>query len=145
MPQRLAVWRKLGEQTRINFWLIMSVLALAAAVFYFNYQGRVALWEQNVDNCNNISVPGSLAAAERDHDLSFFASTAADARRAEGQDKVADKYDEVAINARRRANQATTRAAIPCTERFPKPKVLAGGNANADTRPVDPSGGQDGN
>lgn len=130
------MWRNIDQQTRINFWLVMSVLVLCLAVVYFTYQGRVGQWEANVNNCNTVTVPGSLAASARDNDLAFFASTAADARRADGQKAIADKYDSVAVSARNRSQEAAKRAGVPCTDRYKRPGFFAqnGGSAVANDK-----------
>ena len=109
------------KQAHINFWLIASVVALCAAVVAMSYQARLGQWQADIDNCNTVTVPAALSDSERDADLAFFAETAAAARRADGEESVADNYDEVATSSRARARQAAKRAGVPCTDRFKRP------------------------
>lgn len=122
---------------------MMSVLALCFAVVYFGYQANIAQWNSNTDYCNTVTVPGSLASAARDYDLSFFAETAAAARRKDGDIAIAEKYDEVAKSARARAKLASERAGVPCSDRFPKPSLFGSNNAQASADiPEDIKGGE---
>lgn len=118
-----------------TFWLAITVAVLLYAMWQDQKERPVIVRNAQVQFCENVSKPAAMDAIERDSDLqgidsdlSTFAQAAALARRAEGQEAVARKYEQVVASAKERANHAQgrqesakKRQSVPCEERFPEP------------------------